>query len=121
MPARSRRSRRTRLRAAIDPSHRLVDGSIDVTVEPAVIAGDQISFPASATARQVAVLDPAELKAAVMGRPVDEARAILERYGTVQLSTWPDWVTTIPTLDGRVQLTLDEAVAVETPPPTAAP
>ena len=110
-----------RLRAAIDPSHRLVDGSIDVTVEPAVIAGDQISFPASATATQVAILDPAELKTQVMGRPLDEARRILEAYGTVQLSAWPDWVTTVPTLDGRVQLTLDEAVAVESPPPTAAP
>ena len=88
---------------------------------PAVIEGDEISFPASATARQVAILDPDELKAQVVGRPIEEARSILERFGTVKLSVWPDWVTTIPTLDGRVELTLDEAVAVETPGPSAAP
>ena len=110
-----------RLRATIDADHRLVDGSIKVTVEPAVISGDQISFPASATATQVAILDAADLKTQVMGRPLDEARSVLEAYGTVQLSVWPDWVSTIPTLDGRVQLTIDEAVTVETPPPTAAP
>ncbi len=110
-----------RLRDAVDPNHRLVDGSIDVTVEPAVISGDQISFPASATARQVAILDPAALKTQVMGRPLEEARTILEAYGTVQLSAWPDWVSTIPTLDGRVELTIDEAVSLETPEPTEEP
>lgn len=109
------------LRAAIDANHRLVDGSIKVTVEPAVISGDQISFPASATATQVAILDPDALKAQVVGRPIEEARSILEAYGTVQLTPWPDWVSTIPTLDGRVQLTIDEAVPVETPGSTAAP
>ncbi len=109
------------LRASVDANHRLLDGTIDVVVEPAVIDGDEISFPASATARQVAILDPDELKAQVVGRPIEEARSILERFGTVKLSVWPDWVTTIPTLDGRVELTLDEAVAVETPGPSATP
>ncbi len=56
-----------------------------------------------------------------MGRPLDEARSILEAYGKVQLDAWPDWVSTVPTLDGRVTLMLDEAVPVETPEPTAAP
>ena len=110
-----------RLRATIDAGHRLVDGSIEVTIDPAVVSGDQISFPASVTATQVAILDPADLKAQVMGRPLAEARAILESYGTVRLTAWPDWVSTIPTLDGRVELTLDEAVPVETSEPTAAP
>jgi hypothetical protein len=110
-----------RLRAAVDPNHRLVDGSIAVAVQPAVISGDQISFPASATARQVAILDAAALKTQVMGRSLEEARGILEAYGTVQLSAWPDWVSTVPTLDGRVELTIDEAVSLETPAPTDEP
>ena len=42
-----------------------------------------------------------------MGRPLDEARRILGPYGTVHLSVWPDWVSTVPTLDGRVELTLE--------------
>ena len=66
------------LRASVDPNHRLLDGTIDVVVEPAVINGDEISFPASATARQVAILDADELKAQVVGRPLEEARSILE-------------------------------------------
>jgi hypothetical protein len=92
-----------------------------VAVDPAVVSGDQISFPATATATQVAILDADALKAMVVGRPLDEARSILEAYGKVQLEAWPDWVSTVPTLDGRVTLTLDEAVPVETPEPTESP
>ena len=39
----------------------------------------------------------------------------------MQLSAWPDWVSTIPTLDSRVELTIDEAVPLETPEPTEEP
>ncbi len=110
-----------RLRATIDQGHRLVENSIKVAVQPAVVSGDQIEFPATATATQVAILDADALKAMVVGRPLAEARSILEAYGAVQLEAWPDWVSTVPTLDGRVTLTLDEAVPVETPEPTADP
>ena len=71
-------------------------------VQPAVVSGDQIEFPATATATQVAILDAEALKAMVVGRPLAEARSILEAYGAVQLEAWPDWVSTVPTLDGRV-------------------
>ena len=109
------------LRASVDANHRLLDGTIDVVVEPAVIDGDEISFPASATARQIAILDPDELKGQVIGRPIEDARSLLEQYGTVQVSVWPDWVSTIPTLDGRVELTLDEAVAGRDTPTVGRP
>jgi hypothetical protein len=110
-----------RLRSTIDSGHRLVENSIKVAVDPAVVSGDQISFPATATATQVAILDPDALKAMVIGRPLDEARSILGAFGQVRLEAWPDWVSTVPTLDGRVTLTLDEALPVETPEPTASP
>ncbi len=107
-----------RLKAGIDAGHHLVADSVEVTVEPAVVAGGQISFPASASARQTAVLDPNELKRQVMGKPLDEARSILGAYGDVTLSAWPDWVSTVPTLDGRVDLTVSNAVAIESAAPS---
>ena len=73
-----------RLRSTIDSGHRLVENSIKVAVDPAVVSGDQISFPATATATQVAILDPDALKAMVIGRPLDEARSILEAFGQVR-------------------------------------
>ena len=52
-----------------------------IEVGDAVVVGQTVSFPVTATAEQVAVLDPAELKPLVLGKPIDEARAILAPYG----------------------------------------
>ncbi len=51
-----------RLRSTIDSGHRLVENSIKVVVDPAVVTGDRISFPATASATQVAILDADALK-----------------------------------------------------------
>jgi hypothetical protein len=111
-----------RLEAEVDPGHRLIDGSSSITESPAVVEGDTITYPVVATARQVAILDPADLKAQVLGRSLAEARDILGAYGTVELTVWPDWVTTIPTIDARVDVQVREPVTLETPaaPPSAA-
>jgi len=107
-----------KLVATIDPDHQLVDGSIQVDVSPAVVTNGIVSFPATASATQVAILDPDELKALVLGQTVDQATATLEPYGEVTITTWPDWVSSIPTMEGRVQLTIDEPVQVVTPSPS---
>ncbi len=80
--------------------------------------GDTITYPVVATARQVAILDPIELESQILGRPVDEARDILGAYGDVLLEVWPDWVATIPSLDARVEVTVEGPT---TQTPTAAP
>ena len=46
----------------------------------------------------------------ILGLPLDQARQALEPYGDVVIVPWPDWVTTIPTLDQRVDLTVAEPV-----------
>ena len=56
----------------------------------------------TATAEQVAVLDPDELEAMVLGKPIDEARAILEPFGEVELDVWPDWAGSVPSFESRV-------------------
>ena len=57
----------------------------------------------------------------VLGKPVEEAKAILEPYGTVELSVWPDWVGSVPSFENRVDLTVEHAVEIETPTPSASP
>ena len=54
----------------------------------------------------------------VLGKPVDEARAILEPYGEVQLTVSPDWVGSVPSFESRVDLTIGHAVQIETPAPS---
>jgi hypothetical protein len=37
------------------------------------------------------------------------------------MSVWPDWVTTIPTIDARLQLEVGPAAPTEAPSGSAAP
>jgi len=114
---------RTRIRAAVDADHRLVEESIEIAVGAPTVDGATVLFPVSAEAVQVLVLDAAELLAEVKGRPVHQARSILERYGQVEIELWPEWVTAIPTLDARLSLVVDDSGAAPSgsPRPLAAP
>jgi len=106
------------VRQAIQPGYELVAGSVQVKIGDAVIVGQTVSFPVTVTAQQIAVLDPAELEKMVLGKPVDEARVILEPYGDVRISVSPDWSGSIPTFESRVDLTIEQAVEIETPAPS---
>ncbi|MDQ6793513.1 MAG: baseplate J/gp47 family protein, partial [Chloroflexota bacterium] len=92
------------LRGRVAADHRLVDGSIDVRTDAPTVSGEVVMFPVTARAQQVVVLDAKALAAKVKGRPIFQARSILEPYGDVQIGVWPDWVTSIPTIDGRIEL-----------------
>ncbi len=103
------------IQAAVTPGHQLVPGSVDVEVGEALVIGQSVSFPVEATAEQIAILDADELKAMVLGKPIDEARAILAPYGQVALQVSPDWSGSVPSFESRVTLTIDQAVPIETP------
>jgi hypothetical protein len=93
-----------RITSSVTPGYALIDGSGKVVTAPAEIAGGTITFPVVVTARQVLVLDPDAIKAEIMGKPLDQARQILATYGEAQLTVWPDWVGTVPTIDSRVDV-----------------
>ena len=57
-----------RLRDSVATGSQLVEDSITVDVGEAVVTGGVVSFPVTASATQVAVLDPAELEAQVLGK-----------------------------------------------------
>ena len=111
----------TQLRAAVKPDHELVPGSAGITVGGAVVSGQTVTFPVTATAKQVALLDPGALKAKILGKPVAEAKAILSQYGDVRLTVSPDWTGSVPSFESRVDLTVQGTVPVETPGPSGSP
>ncbi len=111
----------TQVTAAVAADHQLVPDSTQIDVGDAVIVGQRVSFPVTASAEQVAVLDPAELEAMVLGKPVEEAKAILAPFGEVEISVSPDWAGTIPSFESRVDLTVEHPVEVVTPGPSAVP
>ncbi|MEO8571208.1 MAG: baseplate J/gp47 family protein [Chloroflexota bacterium] len=108
------------LRAAVKPGHELVAGSEQIKVGDAQVVGQSVSFPVTASAEQIAVLDPAALRAAVLGKPIADAKAILAQYGDVRLTVSPDWSGTVPGFESRVNVTIDHPVRIETPAPTGA-
>jgi hypothetical protein len=101
---------RERMTGAVGEGYRLVDGSIDVEMLEPVVEGEVVTFPVTASAQRVREVDEEQLATRVKGRAVEQARAILGEYGSVTIRVWPEWVATIPSNDGRVEL------RVETPP-----
>jgi hypothetical protein len=106
------------VRAAVQPGYELVAGSVQATVGEPTVNGELVVFPTTATASQVRQLDAAELEAQVRGMPVDQAQQVLSQYGTVTITTWPDWVSAIPTYAFRVELTIEPAAS---PAPASSP
>jgi hypothetical protein len=95
---------RERITAEVDEGYELVDGSIEVEPGEPFVDGETITFPVTARASEIRVLDEATLREAIKGKPIGQARQILEPYGIVDVRVWPDWVTAIPTLDSRLTI-----------------
>jgi hypothetical protein len=109
----------TRLLSNIGEGYRLVEGSQSVIPGDPTIANGEVSFPVTARAARIKILDPRELLLRVKGQSVERARGILAEFGEPTISTWPDWVSTIPGIDSRVTLTIDDPGATESPEPGA--
>jgi hypothetical protein len=95
---------RSRLMANVGSDYRLVDGSVDIEQGPATVTNGQVSFPVTASASRVRVLDPAQLLSLVKGKSLADAKAALAPFGEANITPWPDWVSTVPTIDSRVSL-----------------
>ena len=80
--------------------------------------GELVDFRVTAAGQAIAVLDPTALREAIKGKSVDEARTILGRYGTVSIDTWPGFVSSIPTIDARLDLTVAGDAGASSPAPS---
>lgn len=105
------------LRSAVAADHDLVAGSISVTVGTPTVSGEAVTFPVTASGRQVARIDAAALRRRVAGTSIAEARNLLSTYGDVTIDVWPAFVGSIPTLDFRLDLRV--ATGAPTEPPAA--
>lgn len=108
-------------RASVQEGFELVAGSIEVDVGRPTVTLGSIEFQATATGRQIAILDPTDLRGLVLGKPLAAAREILAAYGSVELTAWPDWVVSVPTAPDRVTIRIEHSVPIETAPPATAP
>ena len=101
--------------AAASPDADMVGGSLAVEIGTPLADGIVVLFPTTGTAEQTARLDPDTIKEEALGKPVDEATEDLSSYGEVTITTWPDWVTSVPNLEGRVEVVITTAPTVTAP------
>jgi hypothetical protein len=94
---------------AVEPGHELVEGSVEPTVGPGTLVDGTITFQLGATAQQVAILDAVAIERRILGLPVADVPAELAGIGDARVEVWPDFVATIPTLDGRVEVVVEAA------------
>jgi len=95
-----------RLTAQIANGYQLFEGSIRTQVGDGTVKGETIVFPVQAVGEQWRPVDAADLLELVRGKPAAEAKSLLVPYGDVAITLWPDFVDTIPTMDGRVTITI---------------
>jgi hypothetical protein len=83
-----------------------------------------VSYTITGGALQHRPLDENALRASILGKTPDEAKAALAQYGKVDVVLGPFWVNTIPSNADKVTLTVkapERPAATPTPPPTATP
>lgn len=95
----------TRLRGGV-PVGQAVIGNITTSHSTGTVAGQTVVYQVSASAQGYSPPDSAALAESVRGKTVAEARAILEPYGSVEITIWPDFIDRLPDQLSRVSLTI---------------
>lgn len=95
-----------RLRAALGPGRSLVGDEVATSYAAGVVLGSAVVYRASASGQVYSEPDRDALLAAIKGQPISEARAILEQYGTADITLWPDVVDRLPEQVARINLTI---------------
>jgi Baseplate J-like protein len=94
----------TRLRGLLQPGQHLVNDAVDATIGPGEVEGESVAYQVTPTASVFTDPDRAALAAAVRGKSIPEARSILEPYGMVDISMWPEFVDRLPDQTARISL-----------------
>ena len=105
-----------RIESSVTPGYTLVDGSGQVDPAPAEVADGVITFPVVVTARQRLRSTPIRSSARSWASRWPRRASILATYGDADLTVWPDWVGTVPTIDSRVEVTTPEPEPSATEP-----
>ena len=106
---------------SVQAGYRLVPGSVVVKVGAGNAADGVVTFDVRASSKRIRLLDAAALRALVLGRTEADARAALSSYGTVSISFWPGWVSSVPGNADRVTVTVGDAAPGAGPGSTPSP
>ncbi|HET7029554.1 MAG TPA: baseplate J/gp47 family protein [Candidatus Limnocylindrales bacterium] len=112
----------TQIVAKVTKGHELVPGSVKVQVGEGLVGEDgMVSFLATAQATQVAVVDADAIRQLVKGKTAADATAALTPFGTATVTIWPDWASTVTSLDPRLTVSVDAGPTAGNPQGSQAP
>ena len=97
--------------ALVPAGQELLEDSVDVRLGAASLADGALIVPAEVTARSVATIDLAGARDRIAGLTADEAEAALADLGDVSVELWPGWAATVPELEWRVEILIEEGTA----------
>ncbi len=95
-----------RIEAEVPEGMELREGSAVVEVGEGIPQGQAIQYPVTARAEAVREIGEDEVRDLVKGLTAAEAEEALAPFGTAAVVLWPDWATTVTTLDARLDVTI---------------
>lgn len=97
--------------ALVPAGQELLEDSVDVQLGPASLEDGALIVPAEVTARTLATIDLAVARDRIAGLTADDAEAALADLGDVSVELWPGWAATVPELEWRVEMLVEEGTA----------
>lgn len=119
-----------RVATQVPAGMRLVEGSTSVTIGEGIATGELVHFPVQARGQAVRDISEQDVRALVKGKTPAEATSALAGYGSLEVSLWPGWVSTITGVDARLSVSVVGVPPVApgtspapqaSPPPSATP
>ena len=106
--------------AVLPAGHELVPSATEVSIGEARRDGDALIVAVTVTGASTPSIDRDEVIERVRGRTADEARAALAELGDPTIDLWPGWVSSVPDLEWRIEVTIaDEDAATPLPSSSA--
>lgn len=90
----------------VPAGHELLPSATRVTIGEARRDGDALIVEVTVIGASTPAIDRDEVVALVQGRSVDQARAALAELGDATVTLWPGWVSSVPGLDWRIDVTI---------------
>ena len=95
-----------KLASMVPTGYQLFPDATTTTVGDAATQGGKVVLPVTATGEQWRPVTAGELLRQVRGKSIADATSLLSRYGSVEISAWPGYVTQVPPLDSRITITV---------------
>lgn len=110
-----------RLRQVLPFGQQIVGDQVETTHTPGEVQATRIIYSVQASASIYSQPDSGAIVAAVLGKPVPQAKQILAPYGMVEIAVWPDFIDRLPDQAARISLTIVSPVASPGSSPSPGP